>query len=316
MAARSGTRPRNTGQPNPRRAKVTEQPTPFLRRRSTRILGIALALALIAGIAGVLYLSRGPQTVTADQAVEAFRTAPEPKAEARTTSQPTGPKPVTAPVAGAPQQPQQPAAQPPNYGPLVEGVYVFATKGYEETDAFAGQRHTYPSETAMTIRKDGCGWIARWEPLRERWEETEMCEKAEGTEMGRYTMYHEFFRRGVREDFACPGSFVQKPSAKPGDAWTFECTSQQSKVAAKVTVVGFEDMNVGGQVVKTVHYHYDIKVSGANSGTLVQDRWLSNSPRVMTRLTQKADMQVASPFGKVGYKEDYRIDLKSVEPRT
>ena len=69
-------------------------------------------------------------------------------------------------------------------------------------------------------------------------------------------------------------------------------------------------------MVKTVHYRYDIKVSGANKGTLVQDRWLSSSPRVMARMTNKADMQVATPFGAANYKEDFRIDLMSVEPRT
>lgn len=319
MATHSRTGVRRTSSRNPRRAKKDEQPTPLFRRRSIRILGIALALLLIGGTAGIVYLSRGPESVTAEQAVENFRSrlkaTAEAPAEAPSKQTVASPTPAAAAPASNPQVQQQ-ATAAPVFGPLVEGVYVFATTGYEETDALSGQRHDYPKETAMTIRNGGCGWIARWEPLRERWEETEMCEKAEGTSMGRYTMYHEFFQRGVREDFACPDSIVQKPSAKRGETWTFSCTSKQSKVDGKVSVIGLEDVNVAGQVIKTVHYRYDIKVSGANRGTLVQDRWLSSSPRVMARMTNRADMQVASPFGPVGYKEDFRIDLKSVDPRT
>jgi hypothetical protein len=281
-------------------------------------VGIALAVTLVAVIAGVFYLSRGPREVTADQAVEAFRSQATQQGQEQPKQQnesaPSDKAAAPAPAA-QPQQKQQ-AAATPGYGPVVEGVYVFATKGYEQTDALAGQRHDYPSETSITIRKTDCGWLARWEPLRERWEETGMCERAAGTEMARYTMYHEFFRRGVTEDFACPGAYVQKPAANPGDVWTIACESKSSKVAGKVTVVGVESMNIGGQTIQATRYRYDIKVSGANEGTMVQERWLGNSPRVMARLTQVADLKVSSPFGKVGYKENYRIDLKSVRPRT
>ncbi|MGH2758992.1 MAG: hypothetical protein ACRDKJ_05440 [Actinomycetota bacterium] len=255
--------------------------------------------------------------MTAEQAVDDFRSNATQEREAETPtaepqSAPAPARPGTAPAA----QPQQPRAAQGGYAPIKEGVFVFATEGYEETDALTGQRHDYPDETAMTIRNGGCGWISRWEPMRERWEETELCEKADGTSMGRYTIYHEFFQRGDREDFSCPDSYVQKPSAKPGDTWTFSCTSKQSKVDGKVTVVGLEDVNVGGRLLPTARYRYDIKVSGANTGTIVQDRWLSSSPRVMARMTQDADMTVSSPFGPVSYEEKFQIDLTSVEPRT
>lgn len=66
--------------------------------------------------------------------------------------------------------------------------------------------------------------------------------------MARYTMYQEFFQRGVREDFACPGSIVQKPSAKPGESWSFTCKSDRSRVALKVTVVGARGANRGTMI--------------------------------------------------------------------
>ena len=320
MANRAGTRSRPQRRPNPRQPKGAGQQTPFYKRRSTRLIGAALAVLLIGGIGGIWYLSRGPEALTAERALEEFRSEGASRPAATATPAPvqrneSSAAKAAAPKAGPATAPQGNAPGSTGYAPIVEGVYVFATKGYEETDALSGQRHDYPEETVITIRNGGCGWISRWEPLRERWEETEACEKPGATSMGRYTMYHEFFQRGVREDFACPGSVIQKPSPRPGETWDFTCKSDRSQVALKVTVVGYEDMNVGGRVVRAVHYRYDAKVSGANHGTMVQERWLSNSPRAMVRMTQQADLRVATPFGDANYKESYRIDLKSLEPR-
>ncbi len=210
-----------------------------------------------------------------------------------------------------------PAARPAaaRYALPPQGVYVYATKGYEETDALAGARHDYPKQTSTTIRKGGCGWISRWQPLEERWEESEFCESAEGTRMKRYTMYHEFFQRGVREEFACDG-FVQKVGARAGDSWSLVCKSSQSTAKGRVSVVGMENVDVDGTAVKALHMRYVITVSGANRGRMVQDRWLTQQPRVMSRMTQTADLKVASPFGDAGYKESYELDLKSLKPRT
>ena len=215
-----------------------------------------------------------------------------------------------AATAGAPKKPQT-----PTYALPQEGVYVYATKGYEETDALNGARHDYPASTTITNRKGGCGWISRWQPLKERWEESEFCETPQGTKLKRYTMYHEFFRRGIREDFACDG-FVQKPGLRAGDTWTMTCKSPQSTAKSKNTVIAIESITVDGKPLKAVRIRYDITASGANKGRIVQDRWLTENPRAMLRMTQKADLVSESPFGPVGYREQFRIDLKSLRPRT
>jgi hypothetical protein len=292
------------------------------------LLAIGAALTVVATAAGAFYLTRGASEVTVDDAVDEFRdnaavgiteeARPQPSAAAqgtrpRSSSAPTS-STSTAAVA-APADHAAPATGARNaFAAPQEGVYVYATEGGEQTDALAGQRHEYPSETSMVFRKGGCGWIARWQPLRERWEDSEFCETPQGAQMKSYTMYHEFFRRGQTEDFVCDG-FVHKKGDSPGDTWTFGCKSKQSTATSKVTVLGFETIDVGERPIKTIHIRYDITEKGANRGTLRQDRWLADSPRLMVRLIQKADLVTDSPFGPVDYKESFRIDLKSAEPK-
>jgi hypothetical protein len=279
---------------------------------------MGMALVVVAGAAGVWYASRGPRELTVDRAVENFRSQSVPKLTAAGKAQ-TEQKPATVAGTGhtpiAPAPGAQKASTSASYPLPHKGVYVFATRGYEETDALAGQRHDYPDESTLTIRNDGCTWTNRWQPLDERWEASDFCEKADGTTIKRYTMYHEFFQQGQTEDYDCDG-YVMKPGVKGGESWTFNCRSDNGTATSKVTVLGIETINVGGQNIRAVHYRYYITAKGANRGTMIQERWLSDNPRLMVRETQKADLAVSTPFGPAGYKEDFRIDLKSVEPRT
>lgn len=306
---------------NPRTRETVQQRS-FLARPSTRYVAAILALVLLAGIGGIAYLSRDAREVSVDDAVKNFRSNSEaaPLATAEPGTEPGAEKNEAA-DAPAQQQPGTTAAQPQQQtGPAVlppppDGVYVYATKGYEETDALAGQRHDYPSETTITNRTAGCTWTSRWQPLEERWEQFDFCEKPEGTYMAHYTMYHEFFQRGVRDEFTCDG-FVYKRSAKPGDTWTFTCKSSNSTARSDTRVVGFEPIVVEGRTLQAMHIHYDVTATGANRGTISMDRWFTDEPRAMLRVVQKADLEVASPFGAVNYKESFRLDAKSLEPRT
>jgi hypothetical protein len=278
---------------------------------------------LIAAAAGVVYLTRGATKVTVDQAVQSYRSqakaAPaEPHVVAPAPKQGAArPASKTAKTSSGPAFRAATTSATAGFAYPASGVYTFATQGYEETDALAGQRHDYPKETSLTIRRAGCGWISHWQPLNERWEDSEICEHPAGSEMAHYTMYHEFFHRGQKEVFACPGGFVQRVNAKPGDAWTFTCASDQSRAVSRTTFVAIDTINVGGRAVRAAHMRYVITASGADSGTLTQDRWISLGPqRAMVRMLQTAKLTTKSPFGPVGYRESFRMDLKSLTPRT
>jgi hypothetical protein len=316
----------------------------------SRWLRLALALAatttLLTGVTAA-YLRQGANEVTVDAAVEAFRasvtTTAAPKADGSPAAQMTAttapaspatedtPSPNVVSPASPPSTVQSKAASPaarasaaPAPAPRVrraveEGVYTYATEGYEETNALGGSRHDYPAETPMTIRNASCGgWTQRWEPLRERWDESLLCAENDGNAFSvrRFTTYHEFFQRGQQQEFTCPeGSHVSRLDAPPGTTWTWRCTAGSSAIESKVTVIGTEPVDVGGTTVHAIHMHYASTMSGGNRGTQDQHRWLHPDSGLNVKIATDIDTEADSPFGAVHYVERYTITLTSLTPR-
>lgn len=226
---------------------------------------------------------------------------------------PAAPAP-TAPAPAAPAAPARPARPTP--APPEPGVYVYDTDGWEETDALGGAHRTYPKETAWTIKPTACGWIERWQPLRERWTETEGCTSAEGFAFSRFTMYHEFFRKGDHRDFRCGADgFVWRTAAKPGDTWSFECRTPDTTMVMKVTVVGDEPITVAGVARPTTRVRYEATMTGGIRGTNVQERWIDHERQLVLHLTNVADTRANSPFGDVAYDERFTLTLRSLSPQ-
>src|ERR687891_336955 len=142
---------------------------PLTRRRWVRLaLSIAIAGNLL-GAGGAMYLLGDATDLTVDEAIRRFR---ETNADAIAIPTPTtlasATKPQTTPTAkatvtGAKRKATAPGSTASKSGPvaagdLETGVYVYATEGFEETDALSGQRHDYPSQTTITASKHDCGY--------------------------------------------------------------------------------------------------------------------------------------------------------------
>lgn len=296
--------------------------------RGRRRVHITLALAIagnLLGAGGAMYmLGSGTHDLTVDEALQRFRDSSAPSAGIPTTGSPASSSaPTPSPTAtsgtakgspstakettgGAPASAREPAL----------GVYVYATDGYEETDALAGQRHDYPAETTLTISKQGCGLRFRWQPLKERWEESDGCRTSAGIVLSRFAIYHEFFHQGLLEDFALDENSVVMP-AKPvaGATWHWTGHSDDSAIDTLSTVIGFETIAVGSEQIRAVHIRYETAMTGSNEGTQTQDRWLSEDTGLLIRMITAVDAKVAVPFGgTANYKERCRIDLTSTTP--
>ena len=129
-----------------------------------------------------------------------------------------------------------------------------------------------PRQTTYTTRRAGCHWISRWQPVEERWDESEACKTATGITLKRFSMYHEFFNQGIEEDFLCGSDAVVMPwKQSAGDTWRFRCRSEGSALDMTVRVVGFESVRVGDRSVRAVHIRYDGAVTGDDRGTQSQD---------------------------------------------
>ena len=56
----------------------------------------------------------------------------------------------------------------PGPSPVPTGVYVYATSGFEKTDALTGVTHHYPPRSTITVTKGACGVRMRWDVLKGR----------------------------------------------------------------------------------------------------------------------------------------------------
>lgn len=298
---------------------------PTIARRWVRILlAAAIAGNLVGGVGALYMVGAGTDDLTVDEAITRFRsgrptsTTPTPTPSVRASS--SSASPVAKSAAPSSRPASRPITRVTTAGvlsrELQEGVYVFATEGYEETDALSGAHRDYDSQTAMSINRGGCGWVWRWQPAEERWDESEGCRTSAGIVLGRYSMYHEFFRRGTQEDLICEETAVVMPaSPKPGQRWESGCRSDDTTVALDVRVVGFETVRVGGKDVRAVRIRYEGAMSGDNQGTQIQERWLALSDGLLLRIVSNVRARVAVPFGgTANYEEHYRLDLTSIEP--
>lgn len=310
------------------------QPPRLLTRSRLVTLWVVVAGLLTAGAVSA-YIKQGPTEVTVDSALAEFR---------RTTSTSTGPgsSPVidgSAPASGMPGDavgqgaappPSEPGANPAASGPTggpsasptalpapAEGVYPQATEGYEYTDALGGSRHDYPRETSVTVRRGGCGIVERWQPLEERYDESEICSQGETVSIFVYKKYNEFFQRSQLLVYNCPGGAKVFHRGQPiGATWTWKCTSTDAQIDTVVTVVGFETVAVGGRQIDAVRMRYDSKISGSTRGTQVQERLMERSTGYPISVRADVTVRTNSPFGEVGYEEHYVINAKSMQPRT
>ncbi len=138
-------------------------------------------------------------------------------------------------------------------------LYVYDTTGFQEVTALGGARHDYPAETYVTATPGGCGTIVRWQALRERWWEREMCPG--NPSPAAYQDFNEWY--GVPElgVFGCRLA-GGAPSYETGSSWSTECTSSDTAEVFRFLVTGTETIVVGGQQVDTVHVRIVSETSG------------------------------------------------------
>lgn len=245
-----------------------------------------------------------PATTTAARGSDDRPRQAVPPQEPRTQRRPAKRRDAQAPG------PRERAAQP---APLpAAGVYTYATDGHEEIDQ-PSDRHDYPDRTALTVQHTGCGFTTRWQPLEERWDETEICTGKVRT-LARMTTQREFFGRRQRSDYRCePDSRAWHNEA--GAAWTTRCSDDDTTVTTRLEVLGYERIAVGDDVVRAVHLRLRATVTGATRGKWAADRWLHPDTGLLLRLHGSTDATSTTPFGDVRYREQVRLDLQSLEPQ-
>jgi hypothetical protein len=196
------------------------------------------------------------------------------------------------------------------------GLYVYATTGYESTDALAGARHDYPAETYLTIQPGGCGTLVRWQPLEQRYEEWDYCPDGR---MAGWDSFKEWFQIGNTEQWECPEPV--EVQGEPGASWVVECARGDSEEAAAARqtasyeVVGYEPLLVGGEEVQTLHVCTTLTGTGGSVSTGQVDTWYLVGTQLPVRRVVVHDSTTDSRIGAVQYHEQVEIQLTSLRPR-
>ena len=201
--------------------------------------------------------------------------------------------------------------QPGDYG-----LYVYATTGYESTDALAGTRHDYPPETYLTIQPGGCGTLVRWQPLEQRYEEWGYCDDGR---MAGWDSHQEWFQVANTDEWRCPEPV--QTQGEPGESWTIRCARAETGNAAAATevdsyeVVGFETLTVAGEEVETLHVRTTIAGTGGSASTGQHDTWYLVGTHLPVRRVVVHDSTTDTRIGAVQYHEEAEINLTSLIPR-
>ena len=195
-----------------------------------------------------------------------------------------------------------------------EGVYRYATKGYESIDR-PSSRHDYPSETAMSIRHSDCGFSGRWQPLENRWDEMDVCRRGDTSFLPRLATHREFYGQANDSDYECSAdNYAYRP--EPGATWTGFCSDGPAKMQIRGRALGIEPVRVGARTVDTVRYALQARISGGDAeGTWTAERWVDPDTGLLVRVEAQTNATSDSSVGEVHYREEVSLRLLSMTPQ-
>ena len=241
----------------------------------------AVALASAGAAAWFLLLRDEAEPVTVDEALTSFRTDTEP----------------------APKTPS----------PIPEGVYVYATTGYEKTDALTGVTHRYPRRSTITVTAADCGASLDWRVLDGRSTTWIYCVTPGAWLLDSQDERHTFFGRTERTTYVCDDTPIRRAGSRA--RYQVSCATETSRETGRLTLLGREQLRVGGESVMTEHVRKTTWFTGEIRGTAGHDIWYDADSGVPVKVVMVSRTTNDSAVGDVHYEEDARLVLTSLTPR-
>jgi hypothetical protein len=200
--------------------------------------------------------------------------------------------------------------------PIPEGVYVYATAGFEKTDALTGVTHRYPKRSTITIRARDCGVSLLWRVLKGRTTEWVYCTTPDGWELASQDERHTFFGRTEPTTYVCESTFI-RPAQSVADirAGLVDCGTDDAREQGQVVALGSPTLEVGTARRDTIHVKKSTTFSGAIRGTADYDFWFDEEAGVPVRIVMVSRTTNDSPVGDVHYEERVSLRLTSLTPR-
>jgi hypothetical protein len=205
------------------------------------------------------------------------------------------------------------------------GLYRYQGSGRENTTFPPLVEEQGPSMPAtVNLAEDGC-WQFQIDYNTHHWQSWTYCARhGELTEQKNET----FARRnlgGANIDntsvFACePPVLILRATDPPGTTHDRSCVGHGTLVPAEttaagtVTVIGPEQLVVGGETVATVHVRYDLTYRGGQSGSETTDLWFASSTGMPMKNEHHILVDTDTPFGKITYTEDAQFAPLTLSP--
>ena len=240
------------------------------------------AVLVLAGVGAWLLLRDTADPVTVDEAVTSFRTETEPSPDGRS--------------------------------PIPEGVYVYATHGFERTDALTGVTHRYPAWSTVTVTATDCGVSLLWRVLEGRSTEWVFCVSDDGWELRSQDERHSFFGRTERTAYACEDTLI-RPLPLRSERWSVSCSTDSADERGIVRYVSPGLEKIGGKTVQTEHLRKRTAFVGEIRGFARHDWWFDRRTGLPVRIEMVTRTTNDSPVGDVVYEERVTLRLASLEPR-
>jgi hypothetical protein len=188
-----------------------------------------------------------------------------------------------------------------------DGVYVYRTRGGESVDALGGARHRYPGTTSITATATRCGVELRWDALEGRSTSWRLCRGTAGVVLRTYSETHRFFGRQDRTTYRCAGTVVRPTSAFAGERLPFRCSSGRGIQTGVALVVAARGDDVHVRTTGTVNH--------GDRGTEVVEWWFAHGSTIPVRLVVRTRTSREEFIGRVAYREDAVLRLRSSSPR-
>src|SRR5262249_45502230 len=123
--------------------------------------------------------------------------------------------------------------------PVAPGVYVYATNGYEKTDALTGVTHRYPRRSTITVTAADCGMHLTWPVLKGGSTEWPLCVTDAGGKLRTQDGRHTFFGRTETTTYACENTPILPFPVSLKRSWPVSCSTDD---AHETGVVRFADI--------------------------------------------------------------------------
>jgi hypothetical protein len=199
--------------------------------------------------------------------------------------------------------------------PIPEGVYVYATAGYEKTDALTGVTHGYPSRSTISVAAADCGMSLTWRVLKGRSTVWTICVADAGWSLRSQDERHTFFGRTQSTTYVCDSAPVRPADASRGSRWAVACATDGAVERGFGTFVGRERLRVAGPTVIAAHVRKTTRLSGAIRGTSRYEFWFHERIGVPVKIVMVSHTTNDSPVGDVHYDESVTLRLLSLAPR-